>query len=680
MVSRRQVLQTVPGWPWHASRSGLSQRFPSCRGASYDVDDTAVQPEGGTDGELHEPEDEDNAEAALVSARATMEQGERALHAILQSLELLDKDNRREEVARACLEVRDLCSSVVVTMLECAQWAAVADDQSTYVRFHVSATRPIVVMTSKTLLPALSGFYMKRFPLHVACSAGSALGCAAGIAAFYGVPRWWLAVLVIASWPSVVFLVACLNRKLLRNLGTSFQPLFVCCVNCVAVGSFCALWRHQPAKVVALLAMLPSMLLAGWTDALPEVFRVPVSRVFFSLNTLGFLILLAGIAFNRLGFDDVEVDLLGLRTVKISSLAASALTSLLPFAVRNLGVTFLQPGVLAIIQSSTASVKLSARALLVAKATHVLAVLQVSNSNKEMAKAHRSLSKKSLKAVSAHFRADNELSIQVTELDESELPAASAACATARVAAFDMPIPSFSEDSPETTLEKIVTILRACVKEFDSVKTILLSIPGAECWKFHPVVSLIRRCGDSSAKLAAVGMDMFSLTTFAVGPADLCRCLVSSRQPAAVRTANSLIPAVSRVYLKFPLLRAASNVLWTFSGVAVFLVVYDVRPDYQWCFTAFATLSLPGVCLISSCLNRKILSKLFTKFRASSSPPFQPFYVLFWILVMYCCLVALWRSHPAKSVAFGFVLPQCVLASFLDAYPEAGRRKTSRCN
>ena len=409
MAARRQVPAAHESI--RCGLHGTTAECPSCgkpnpafctcssASASYGVADAAVAPEAdhsevdGGGGETYAA-DEDNAEAALRSAEAILQQSERVMLTIEASLVSLNADARRKEVVQACLEVRELCARVVVTMLECAQWAAVVDDPSMHVRFHVSATRPIEVVTRHSMQPALSRLYMRAIPLQAACTIAGSLGAGCTFAVLFGVPQWWLAILAPAALPSSVFLAACLNRTLLWNLATSFQPLFVTFLNLVMVVTFCVLWRNQPAKLAGFSAFLPTFLLAGFTDALPEIFRVPVSRVFFVLVLLSLLTLLAGIAFNRMGLEDFEVDL-SLRTVKVSSVAAGVLTSLLPFAARNLGMIFLQPGVLPVMQSAVASVKLSSRALLVAKAKHTFAVLQVAHANKTMAKAERSISYRS---------------------------------------------------------------------------------------------------------------------------------------------------------------------------------------------------------------------------------------------------------------------------------------------
>jgi hypothetical protein len=385
------------------------------------------------------------------------------------------------------------------------------------------------------------------------------------------------------------------------------------------VGTFCVLWRNQPAKLAAFCAFFPSFLLAGFTDALPEAFRVPVSRVFFTLDLLCLLILLAGIAFNRLGLEDFDVDL-SLRTVKISSVAAGALTSLLPFAARNLGMILLRPGVLPIIQSSVASVKLSSRALLVAKAMHTFSVLQVAHANKMMARAERSISYRSSRHFSAvASRARSDLSRpahpddEVPEEDEEPLDESTAGATQARAAAFDMPIPAISEVSLEALVETLVKILRAMDTEFSSVLATLLSIPGIESLQFRRIKAQIRRCGDTSVKLAIIGMDVVTTTNFAVDQAKLRRCLVSSRRPAEVRTAGSLIPAVSRVFLKSKPVQALSNALWALSAIPTFMVIYDVRPDYRWLLAVSALSSFPGVFFVFSCLNQKLVKSLIPR-------------------------------------------------------------------
>jgi hypothetical protein len=45
---------------------------------------------------------------------------------------------------------------------------------------------------------------------------------------------------------------------------------------------------------------------------------------------------------------------------------------------------------------------------------------------------------------------------------------------------------------------------------------------------------------------------------------------------------------------------------------------------------------------------------------------------------MFGTLAALWRKHPAKIVSLAAYLPSFMMATLVDAYPEAGRTLTSR--
>ena len=171
---------------------------------------------------------------------------------------------------------------------------------------------------------------------------------------------------------------------------------------------------------------------------------------------------------------------------------------------------------------------------------------------------------------------------------------------------------------------------------------------------------------------------MVTLTNFAVEEAHLRRCLVASRKPVEVKTVDTLLPAVARVFLRSRLVQALSNLVWGAAAIPAFLVVFDVRPDYKWWLTSLCVFTLPGVAFVSSCFNRKVVSKLLTTFQPTSSPPFQPVYILFWILVMFGTLAALWRKHPAKIVSLAVYLPSFMMATLVDSYPEAGRTLTSR--
>jgi hypothetical protein len=184
-----------------------------------------------------------------------------------------------------------------------------------------------------------------------------------------------------------------------------------------------------------------------------------------------------------------------------------------------------------------------------------------------------------------------------------------------------MPVPAISEVPLETLGEILVKILLAMESEFSSIQTTLSSIPGIECRRFCHVAARIQRS---------------------------------------------------------KLVQALSNVVWAAAAIPAFLVMFDVRPDYQWWLTSLCVFSLPGLAFVSSCFNRKVVAKLLTTFQPTSSPPFQPVYILFWILVMFGALAALWRKHPAKVVSLVVWLPSFMMATLVDADPEVGRTLTSR--
>ena len=57
---------------------------------------------------------------------------------------------------------------------------------------------------------------------------------------------------------------------------------------------------------------------------------------------------------------------------------------------------------------------------------------------------------------------------------------------------------------------------------------------------------------------------------------------------------------------------------------------------------------------------------------------FQTVFVGVATLAMVAAFCFLWRDQPAKIAAVTIILPNCLLALFMDAYPESGRPMASR--
>jgi hypothetical protein len=163
----------------------------------------------------------------------------------------------------------------------------------------------------------------------------------------------------------------------------------------------------------------------------------------------------------------------------------------------------------------------------------------------------------------------------------------------------------------------------------------------------------------------------------ALEPSMLRRVHAAAWRPREAGGANafidSVMPAVSRMYLRSLPLRVFLPSIWLIGVACMFLAAFDLFHNgstEEWAACAANALTLPVIVCIGSSLNAKTVRRLLTEF--------QTLYVLFNAFGFSCLLVFLFRDHPAKLLAFGQLIPSSLLAGFLDAYVETGRLLNSR--
>jgi hypothetical protein len=136
------------------------------------------------------------------------------------------------------------------------------------------------------------------------------------------------------------------------------------------IGALCALGHNQPAKLASFVLFFPSFLCAAFIDAYPAEGRAGTARLFFTLNLVGLVLLQLGLAFGITRIDELVVEMYGGWRFKASELAAGAINSLIPFALRNLVASIQRPDTLAVRQSDVVCVYLDEHALRVLRAVH----------------------------------------------------------------------------------------------------------------------------------------------------------------------------------------------------------------------------------------------------------------------------------------------------------------------
>jgi hypothetical protein len=163
----------------------------------------------------------------------------------------------------------------------------------------------------------------------------------------------------------------------------------------------------------------------------------------------------------------------------------------------------------------------------------------------------------------------------------------------------------------------------------------------------------------------------------ALEPAMLRRVHAAVWRPRAAggmdASADSVAPAISRVYFRSLVLRLSLPLLWLMGATCAFAVGFDrfeAGSTPEWVACAVAALMLPVNVCNGASLNARTVRGLLTEF--------QTLYVIVNILGFMCLGLFLFRGEPAKMVAFGLGFPSFLLTGLQDAYVEGGRVLNSR--
>jgi hypothetical protein len=240
---------------------------------------------------------------------------------------------------------------------------------------HVASARPHEVKNIETLVPRVSAFLIEHGHVRVLLQRLSNLAWVLGATAsfvlyFDGHGAAWLAILSVGMLPSILLSALAFDRELLKGIATTFQTALVWGHTMIMIGSLCALFHNQPFKLVGIIMALPSLMCAAFIDAYPAAGRAYASRLFFVLNLICLVLVQVGLAFGIARIDEFVLEMYGGWRFKASELAGGAISSLVPFGVRNLVASIKRPTTLAVRQSDVACLYLDKHALRVLRAVH----------------------------------------------------------------------------------------------------------------------------------------------------------------------------------------------------------------------------------------------------------------------------------------------------------------------
>jgi hypothetical protein len=131
------------------------------------------------------------------------------------------------------------------------------------------------------------------------------------------------------------------------------------------------LFRERPAKIVIVCLFFPSALLAGFLDGSAEGGRLLNSRIFFTLNVACLLFYMALVSLKLGAYADYTFQV-GTFGFVASSMVCNSIATLLVFGVKNIALSFYEPGSLVVLKSAVCCVFLDADALAVLKGAYSL--------------------------------------------------------------------------------------------------------------------------------------------------------------------------------------------------------------------------------------------------------------------------------------------------------------------
>jgi hypothetical protein len=169
--------------------------------------------------------------------------------------------------------------------------------------------------------------------------------------------------------PAIVCITASLNAKTVRSPMKEFETLYVLAYVLCLVSVCFFLFREQPAKMVAFGIVTPSYTLAGFIDASVEGGRLLLSRIFFILNVASLLVLLALVSLIFGTYTDFTFHV-NTFSFAASLMVCNTIVTLLVFGMKNVALSFYEPGSLVTLVSAVCCVHTDAETLAVLKGSY----------------------------------------------------------------------------------------------------------------------------------------------------------------------------------------------------------------------------------------------------------------------------------------------------------------------
>ena len=297
----------------------------------------------------------------------------------------------RDADLEAVENIRQVLSSIVVHTVAMVRGLAPLVKTSRLVRCHVPSMRPREVKTSETVLPSVATIWLKMLPMRICCIVVLLIAQTASLLVLASVVEHWAFVWIsVLGLPTVFFVFTCLSKSIMRQLMYTFQSLYIFGASMFFVSTLFYLLKAQPQKLVALMPYTLSLLVATALDAYPEVGRKPTQRFYYIIMLVSLITLQMTIVLNLIGIEDTDAMIQPVSwstwTFKISDLTSAALSSLMPFAFRNLMASFRNGDSLVAVKADVVSVRLDLCCLVILETAHSLLALEASEQNRTMKK------------------------------------------------------------------------------------------------------------------------------------------------------------------------------------------------------------------------------------------------------------------------------------------------------
>jgi hypothetical protein len=169
-------------------------------------------------------------------------------------------------------DARDKALEVVHEAIAIANSTHSSVDRAARSLCHVSSARPHQIRNEETLAPRVSAVLIQhrrlRFWVKVLTNLAWVFGTIVVFALYYDARSdVWMGGLTGATLPGIVLNALAFNRTLLKGIATTFQTALVFGHTTIMIGSLCALFHKQTAKLASAVLFLPSFLCAAFIDA-----------------------------------------------------------------------------------------------------------------------------------------------------------------------------------------------------------------------------------------------------------------------------------------------------------------------------------------------------------------------------------------------------------------------------